>query len=608
MAATGTKKGRVFLSSLAVVMVAGIILGSICLPCLTSEPIYLPLTAPDGLHLLGTDNSGRDILALLIQSAAISLSIGLGSALCAVTIGASVGCTASYLRSPADDLLMRLADLALLIPALPLIIVMAAYLGPGVLQVSAVIALTAWPSTARLIYAHVLKLREELFVVNARSMGAGRIYLMVYHILPNCTELLLAKTVLTVASSMLAEAGVSFLGLGDSAHPSWGSMLHDAFSSAALINGYWWWYLPPVLCISSFVVLCNLAGYLLSDRELTSSSVRDAGVASRDSAADADCDTRQKGTLPPLLSIRDLGIRFPGSTGLTRALVDQLNLNIHAGEKVAVIGATGSGKSLLLLSLLGLLPNGAEVSGSILIQGEDLATFSEAELRRHRGLFAAYVPQGVGHALNPLLSVGDQVGERMRIHMGFDRGRALKGAASTLLAVGFADPERLITGYPHHLSGGMKQRVLLAMALSGNPSLILADEPTKGLDQSAIDEILTILKNLKLKTVVTVTHDLLFAQALCSRVVVIYAGLLVEDAPASSFFNKPLHPYSRALVEACPSRGMVVESLAQTVQTLLEGQGCPYLPNCLFALQQCKICPPLRLHQGHQVRCWRNVS
>lgn len=622
MAATGTKKGRVFISSLAVVMVAVIILGSICLPCLTSEPIYLPLTAPDGLHLLGTDNSGRDILALLIQSAAISLSIGLGSALCAVTIGASVGCTASYLRSPADDLLMRLADLALLIPALPLIIVMAAYLGPGVLQVSAVIALTAWPSTARLIYAHVLKLREELFVVNARSMGAGRIYLMVYHILPNCTELLLAKTVLTVASSMLAEAGVSFLGLGDSAHPSWGSMLHDAFSSAALINGYWWWYLPPVLCISSAVVLLNMAGYLLSDRELTSSSVRDAGVASRDSAAsrdssaDADYDTRQKGTLlplfsstlPPLLSIRDLGIRFSGSTGLTRALVDQLNLNIHAGEKVAVIGATGSGKSLLLLSLLGLLPNGAEVSGSILIQGEDLATFSEAELRRHRGLFAAYVPQGAGHALNPLLSVGDQVGERMRSHMGFDRDRALKRAARTLAAVGFADPEELMRSYPHHLSGGMKQRVLLAMALSGNPSLILADEPTKGLDQSAIDEILTILKNLKLKTVVTVTHDLLFAQALCSRVVVIYAGLLVEDAPASSFFNKPLHPYSRALVEACPSRGMVVESLAQTVQTLLEGQGCPYLPNCLFALQQCKICPPLSLHQGHQVRCWCNDS
>jgi len=609
-------------------MVAVIILGSICLPSLTSEPIYLPLTAPDDLHLLGTDNSGRDILALLIQSAAISLSIGLGSALCTVTIGASVGCAASYLRSPADDLLMRLADLALLIPALPLIIVMAAYLGPGVLQVSSVIALTAWPSTARLIYAHVLKLREELFVVNARSMGAGRIYLMVYHILPNCTELLLAKIALTVASSMLAEAGVSFLGLGDSAHPSWGSMLHDAFSSAALINGYWWWYLPPVLCIASSVVLFNLAGYLLSDRELTSSSVRDAGVASRDSSADADCDrpntqmnqqlcdssadadydTRQKGTLPPLLSIRDLGIRFSGSTSLTRALVDKLNLNIHAGEKVAVIGATGSGKSLLLLSLLGLLPNGAEVSGSILIQGEDLATFSEAELRRHRGLFAAYVPQGVGHALNPLLSVGDQVGERMRIHMGFDRGKALKGAASTLLAVGFADPERLITGYPHHLSCGMKQRVLLAMALSGNPSLILADEPTKGLDQSAIDEILTILKNLKLKTVVTVTHDLLFAQALCSRVVVIYAGLLVEDAPASSFFNKPLHPYSRALVEACPSRGMVVESLTQTVQTLLEGQGCPYLPNCLFALQQCKICPPLSLHQGHQVRCWRNDS
>lgn len=585
------------------VLTAGIFLCCTALAGLDAGPVHPPLKVPDSLHLLGTDNSGRDILALLVRSTGISLAVGLGAALCAVFIGAALGCMAGYFRSPVDDLLMRTADIFLLVPTLPLVIVLTAYLGPGAFHAALVIALTAWPATARVIYAQVLKLREQPFIINAKSMGAGDIYLMVRHILPNCAELLLAKSALTVAGAMLAEAGISFLGLGDPVHSSWGGMLHDAFSGAALINGYWWWYLPPVLCISISVIAFNSAGYLLSDtRALNSSPVMPAAFSGEEAAAEPESSG------VPLLAVKHLGIGFPDSAGRTRDVVRQLSLDLHAGEKAAVIGATGSGKSLLLLSVLGLLPAGAKISGSVRINGRDLSAYSPADLRHHRGAFAAYVPQGLGNALNPVLTVGNQVAERMRIHQGLDRGRALQASVDGLSAVGLTDPDRMISAYPHHLSGGMKQRVLLAMALLGNPSLILADEPTKGLDPPAVHDILEIFKGLEFKTVLAVTHDLMFAQALGGRVIVMYSGLVMEDAPAPSFFRKALHPYSQALLAARPSRGMVRDRGAGFSDAVFKDSGCPFRPQCSLAFQQCSLCPPLEVHQGRHIRCWRHVS
>ena len=583
-------------------LLTGTLLSCALLSDMNPEPIHTPLMIPDYNRLLGTDNSGRDILALMIQSAWISLSIGLGSAFLAVFIGASVGCIAGYFRSPVDDLLMRLTDVVLLVPTLPLIIVLSAYLGPGVIHAALVIALTAWPATARIIYAHVLKLREEPFVINAKSMGADSIYIMFWHILPNCTELLLAKAALTVAGAMLAEAGISFLGLGDPVHPSWGSMLHDAFVGAALINGCWWWILPPILCISGSVGLFNVAGYFLSGA-IASTKPADTPEA----FSSTDCNQIDT-PISSLLSIRNLGICFSGSAGPALPVVDKLDLDVSAGEKVAVIGATGSGKSLLLLAVLGLLPAGSKVSGSIFIEGKNLSAYSASALRRHRGVFAGYVPQGLGNALNPVLTVGFQVTERNRVHRGLYRTGALKAALSSLSAVGLPDPDKRISDYPHHLSGGMKQRVLLAEALSVNPSLILADEPTKGLDHSAAAEIMELIKGLNTKTVLAVTHDLIFARALGGRILVMLAGVMVEEAPADSFFRSPLHPYSRALIAAQPSQGMKEIAGFHISGIMRDVSGCPYRQECLIANRQCKIRPPLRFFQGHKIRCWHDVS
>lgn len=584
-------------------LLTGTLLGCAVLSDMNPEPIHTPIQTPGHNHLLGTDNSGRDILSLMIQSTWISLSIGLGSAFLAVFIGASVGCIAGYFRSPVDDLLMRLTDIVLLVPTLPLIIVLSAYIGPGVIHAALVIALTAWPATARVIYAHVLKLREEPFVINAKSMGAGSIYLMFRHILPNCTELLLAKAALTVAGAMLAEAGISFLGLGDPVHTTWGSMLHDAFVGAALINGCWWWILPPVLCISGSVGLFNVTGHFLSG---ATASANPADTP--ETFSSADCCDQADTPVSSLLSIRSLCICFSGSAGPALPVVNKLDLDVSAGEKVAVIGATGSGKSLLLLALLGLLPAGAKVSGSIFIEGKNLSAYSASALRRHRGVFAGYVPQGLGNALNPVLTVGFQVAERNRVHRGFDRTGAFEAALSGLFAVGLPDPDKRISDYPHHLSGGMKQRVLLAEALSVNPSLILADEPTKGLDHSAAAEIMELIKGLHTETVLAMTHDLIFARALGGRILVMLAGVVVEEAPADSFFRSPLHPYSRALIAAQPSQSMKEIAGFHISGIMTDGSGCPYRQECLIANRQCEIRPPLRFLQGHKIRCWHDVA
>jgi ABC-type dipeptide/oligopeptide/nickel transport system permease subunit/ABC-type dipeptide/oligopeptide/nickel transport system ATPase component len=591
------------------VLTAGAALSVLALSCVDAAALYTPYMEPGLHHLLGTDSSGRDVLALLILSSGTSLTIGIGAALCATAIGALIGCAAGYWRSTADDLLMRLTDIFLLLPTLPLVIVLTAYLGPGILHVALVIALTLWPSTARVVRSQVLKLREEPFVTNARSMGAGSFYLIRRHILPNCTEMLLAKSALNAAASMLAEAGVGFLGLGDPVHPSWGSMLHDAFTGSALINGYWWWSLPPILCIAASVTLSNFAGQALAGRKPVSAP--QAVPVGVDIPAEGIPSLPQLGEdegIPPLLAIHNLTITFPGSPNEERPVVDGLDLKVQAGEKIVVIGATGSGKSLLLLAIIRLLPIEAQISGEIWVGERNIETLSPDELRRYRGVTAAYVPQGVGSALNPVLPVGRQATERARIHHSLGQREAVRRAVVQLEALGLAQPERLIRDYPHHLSGGMKQRVVLASALAGTPSLLLADEPTKGLDPEAVEDVIEMFKGLKREAVLAVTHDLVFAEALGGSVMVMHAGVVVEQAPSASFFRGALHPYCRALIAAQPAHGMVVDAAVVNRIDAQRSKGCTYRGMCPLAEQQCLQRPPLFLCRKHRVRCWRYAS
>lgn len=566
-----------------------------------AAPVYLPYHPPGPGHLLGTDSSGRDLLRLLLRSTATSLTLGMGAALVATLIGALVGCVAGYRRSLAGNLLMCLTDMVILIPSLPLVIVLAAYLGSGIENVFLVIALTVWPSSARVVYARVLSLREQPFIVNARSMGAGTFYLIRCHILPNCADLLLAKAALTVAGAMLAEAGISFLGLGDPLNPSWGSMLHAAFTGAALLRGAWWWSLPPLAGISLSVMLFYMLGHFLIHRG--SIAGPSAPSVPRPSAAEED-----RRAIPQndgsLLTVKDLTITFPRAANGRSRVVDHLNMTVEAGEKIAIVGATGSGKSLLLLSLLGLLPPDARARGRICIWGEDLGSMGIDRLLVHRGATTGYIPQNGGEALNPVLSITRQVGERAMVNQKLTRSQAHQLACKRLISVGLPKRRGYTQTYPHQLSGGMRQRVLLAMALVGKPRLLLADEPTKGLDPDAVQAITGLFKALTDETLLVVTHDLAFAQALDGWIMVMMNGLVVESAPAAVFSTAPLHPYSHALIAAQPSNRMDINGNRWRNRPE-DGIGCPYRPLCRQADERCRRKPPLETLRGHQVRCWQ---
>ncbi|MCL6611757.1 MAG: ABC transporter permease [Peptococcaceae bacterium] len=221
---------------------------------------YLP---PGKGHPLGTNDIGQDLLSELVYGARVSLFIGFLAAFLATSAGAAIGLFVGYLRGAWDELCMRLADLFFLIPALPLVIVLVAYLKPGIWNIIVAIAILGWASTARVVRARVLQVREMPFVKSAKALGAGGLYIVLQHLLPNTMEVILAKASLAIAGAMLTEAGISFLGLGDPTQKSWGMMLHYAFSHGGVINGYWWWYLPPALCISLAVlgfVLLSYAG------------------------------------------------------------------------------------------------------------------------------------------------------------------------------------------------------------------------------------------------------------------------------------------------------------------------------------------------------------
>lgn len=619
------------------------------LSSLSTDTLFPPYLPPGGAHWLGTDSIGRDILSELFRAGRLSLIVGLVAALAATLMGTVAGCVAGYFRSLPDLLIMRCADLFLLIPGIPLVIVMVSFLEPGISNIILVIAFTSWPGTARVIRSRVLQIRQSPFILNSRSMGAGDFHIILRHILPNTRELILAKATLAVAGAMLTEAGISFLGLGDPRNKTWGSMLHDAFTGAALINGYWWWYLPPVFCISLAVGGFNLTGHLLfkdetpgsgyavrikpekifkSDRKFVApwhvfQRFKDRGCFTKRRVKPLEKSTPSSGSGQavsshhftekngekdgaPIFIFKDLQVNFRNKAGKTATVLNDIDLTIKTGDKTAVIGETGSGKSILLLAMTGLLPGNADVSGEILYCGENVRKFSPGRFRRLRAVEAIYIPQGAGNALNPVIKLWKQVTERNRRYSGMKRKEARAYAAALFNAMGISKPLSAVDKYPHQFSGGMKQRVLLAMAMAAEKGVLLADEPTKGLDWETRDDILKIFKKFGHEAILTVTHDLWFARRFARNIVVMHGGVVLETAPVDSFFRRPYHPYSRALLDARPSRGLNVESFENKADGRING--CSFISMCRYAHDACRTPVPMFMYNGHQVRCCHYAS
>jgi len=314
----------------------------------------------------------------------------------------------------------------------------------------------------------------------------------------------------------------------------------------------------------------------------------------------------------PLLKIDGLRAWFQTDAGVAKA-VDGVSLSLAPGETLAVVGESGCGKTVLALSILGLVqPPGRLEGGSILFNGADLAAMPEKELRKVRGDKISMIFQEPMTSLNPVLTVGDQVAEAIRLHRKKSRREALGQAAEMLRLVGIPDPVRRLSNYPHELSGGMRQRVMIAMALALSPSLLIADEPTTALDVTIQKQILELMLDLSRSqgaAIILITHNLGVVAETCENAAVMYSGKIVEYAAVPDLFRQPLHPYTQGLLRSLPKIGRENEPLTPIpgiVPALTDlPQGCHFRPRCEKAFDKCLAPPPLfERENGRLARCW----
>src|SRR5580704_3380330 len=318
-----------------------------------------------------------------------------------------------------------------------------------------------------------------------------------------------------------------------------------------------------------------------------------------------------------LLEVQNLQTHFRTPEGINRA-VDGVSFHVEEGETLAIVGESGCGKSVTAMSLMRLIPEPpGKIAGSVRFQGKDLLQLSDREMRAIRGNEISMIFQEPMTSLNPVLTVSRQIGETLRLHQGLDKQAAEARAVELLTLVGIPAPARRVREYPHQLSGGMRQRVMIAISLACNPQLLIADEPTTALDVTIQAQILDLMRDLKTRlgsAIMLITHDLGVVAEMAERVIVMYAGRKVEEAPVLEIFARPLHPYTRGLIGAVPKLGSSLEDggrgklaeIAGLVPSLRQRiVGCPFAGRCELVTDLCRqVAPAIEMKaEGHLVAC-----
>jgi ABC-type dipeptide/oligopeptide/nickel transport system ATPase component/ABC-type dipeptide/oligopeptide/nickel transport system permease subunit len=514
-----------------------------------TRPSGRPLLRPSAGHPLGTDDLGVDIFSQLIYGSRISLAIGLGAAVLAVVVGLTVALVAGWRRGWAETVLMRLTDVTLAFPFLPLVLVLAAFFGRGLIVTAVVIGAVSWARPARVLWAQVLKLREYPHVQAARAMGATGTRVVGRHILTRLTPVTSAQFVRVANAAIISEAALAFLGLGDPNQASWGIMLANASSNNALLTGAWkWWMVPPGLALTLVVLGFAFTGYASeewADPRLASPTSRLRFLNSRTRrrrAARPSPATVEAPATGPILSVKDLVISYERTAP---PVVKGVSFDARRKRVTALVGESGSGKSTIVMALLGLLPGDPLVKGEATFEGRKL--LSAAAAARVRGRSIGFVTQAAMNALNPAYTIHAQVTEAAALTVPEEEAR--RRATELLEMVGL--PARDHGAYPHELSGGMRQRVVIAMALVNRPDLLIADEPTTGLDlvtQASILELLTDLKDRLGLTILLITHDVQMVLRVADELVILQDGCVVEQGPVDQVAGAPVQDYTRRLL------------------------------------------------------------
>ncbi|MDJ1114159.1 dipeptide/oligopeptide/nickel ABC transporter permease/ATP-binding protein [Microbacterium dauci] len=532
------------------------------------------LLGPSADHLLGTDASGRDVFSRLLYGGQVSLMAGVIMITTAVAVGVPLGLLAGYYAKWIDSLSSWVANLLMSLPEILIIIVVITSLGSGLAPTMVTLGILASPDLFRLTRSVVVNVRSELYVDAARVSGLGDGRIIFRHVLGVVVGPVLVRASFVFGMAIIVQSGLEFLGFGDPSRPSWGGMLSEAFQTI---------YRAPELVfapgaaigitvISLAVLGTAIADALGTDRSIaprlrsrkTSGAAATSATGSANGSATADqrpsANEHARATTQPgpadagLLRVHDMRVVYPTGDGGEKVVVSGASLHVDRGEVLGLVGESGSGKSQLSFGILGLLsPEAVTSATSVTLDGQSLLGRSARSLQGLRGTTIAYVPQEPMSNLDPSFTVGSQLIRPMRHNLGISRREAHERAIALLDRVGIPDPARTMKAYPHELSGGMAQRVLIAGAVSCDPELLIADEPTTALDVTVQAGVLRLLRELQRERnmgLILVTHDLGVVADICDRVAVMSAGEIVETRPVAELFAAPEHPYTRKLLSS----------------------------------------------------------
>lgn len=600
LSSPGAVAGLAWLAALVVASVTA----PLWLPFKTEDQDFTAvLSGPTAAHWLGTDELGRDILSRIFAAAAGTLGTSLITVLVGVGLGTLLAMTSAGAGERAEAVISRVTEIMMSVPGTVIILAVIGAVGTNIPLVMAILGVLISAGIYRVILGQAKSLQSQLYVDAAAVDGVSPLGISLRHVLPGLANTIVVQAALIFAVGMLIQAGLAFIGFGPPIpEPSWGGMIQGASQH---VYDAPWMMVPTGAVLALTVLAANAIGNALGKAPNAAAPHLPSAAARRQrakavAAIAAASGPIEKPASPGRLSVRNLSVGVDNGV----RLVTDVSFDVEQGTVLGLVGESGCGKTMTALSLLGLLPSGVSVTGGQIVwNGKNLAATTDKDMAAIRGREIALISQEPMRALDPMFTVGYQLTATIRRLRGMGKAEARSEALNLLEKVGIVDAGRILKTYPHQISGGMAQRVAIALALSGRPRLLVADEPTTALDVTVQAEILSLLRALVKDTgmsVVMVTHDLGVVADICDQVAVMYAGQVVENGRTAEILDNPRHPYTLALLAADPHANHAAD-MPERLATI-SGQvpqpkdwpaGCRFAARCQFAGSACTAPVPL---------------